>query len=63
MSEETKIETPKDKSLFHKKSAAGKGDSPRNVSKAYWDNYDEINWEDKKVKIKVKIDKNTTGEL
>ena len=42
MSEETKISVPKEKPLFHNKSDAGKGDSPRNISKKYWDNYDKI---------------------
>lgn len=42
MADEKKIETPKEKSLFKDKSAAGKGDKPRNVSRAYWKNFDEI---------------------
>jgi len=63
MSEETKIETPKEKPFYHNKSAAGKGDRPRSVSQKYRDNYDEIDWSDKKLKIKVKIDENTIGEL
>jgi hypothetical protein len=57
------VETPKDKSIYHNKSSAGKGDSPRNVSQAFWDNYDEIDWSDKEFKIIVKINENTTGEL
>lgn len=63
MSDETKIETPKEKSFYHKKSAAGKGDVPRNISQQYRDNYDEIDWSDKELKIKVRIDENTIGEL
>lgn len=42
MADETKIETPKEKPFFKDKSAAGKGDRPRNVSRDYWDNWDEI---------------------
>jgi hypothetical protein len=63
MSEETKIETTKEKPVFHSKSAAGKGDSPRNISKKFRDNYDKINWTEKKLKITMKVDKNTTIEL
>jgi hypothetical protein len=65
MSEETKIETPKEKPLFHNKSAAGKGDSPRNVSKQFRDNWDEIDWkkDGRPIKFIVKLDKNTTAEL
>lgn len=65
MSEETKIEAPKEKRLFHNKSAAGKGDSPRNISQQYRDNYDEIDWKKDGLpfKITVRIDKNTVGEL
>lgn len=53
MSEENKV-SPKvdkpeishisDKSMFNNKSDAGKGDSPRNISRKFWDNYDQINW-------------------
>jgi hypothetical protein len=42
MDKETKIDVPKDKSLFKGKSDAGKGDRPRNVSRQYWDNWDDI---------------------
>jgi hypothetical protein len=43
MSDEVKKETPKEeKSFFTKKSEAGKGDVPRNISKKYRDNYDSI---------------------
>jgi len=38
----------KSKSIFSDKSPAGKGDKPRNISKKYWDNYDEIKWNSKK---------------
>lgn len=63
--EEKKIETPKEKPFFKDKSAAGKGDRPRNVSRAFWDNWEEIDWkkDGKPFKITVKIDENTTGEL
>lgn len=33
---DNKTETPKPKS------SAGKGDKPRNISKKFWDNYEEI---------------------
>jgi hypothetical protein len=33
-----------EKSNFTNKSEAGKGDRPRNISKKFWDNYDEIDW-------------------
>jgi hypothetical protein len=42
MGNETKIETSKEKSLFKNKSAAGKGDRPRNISRGYWENFDDI---------------------
>lgn len=42
MSENDKVSSAGDKSMFKHKSAAGKGDAPRNISKAYWDNYDQI---------------------
>jgi hypothetical protein len=35
-------------SIFTSKSDAGKGDKPRNISKTYWDNYDQIDWNKKK---------------
>jgi hypothetical protein len=35
-------------SIFKQKSDAGKGDKPRNISKKYYDNYDQINWNKKK---------------
>jgi hypothetical protein len=35
-------------SIFKSKSDAGKGDKPRNISKKYYDNYDQINWNKKK---------------
>lgn len=41
MANETKLA---DKSLFKSKSDAGKGDKPRNVSRQFWDNWDEIDW-------------------
>lgn len=34
-------------SIFKSKSDAGKGDKPRNISKKYYDNYDQINWSKK----------------
>jgi hypothetical protein len=37
----------KKESIFKSKSEAGKGDKPRNISKKYWDNYDQINWSKK----------------
>ena len=65
MSNETKIETPKEKPFYHKKSAAGKGDVPRNVSQQYRDNYDEIDWkkDGRPLKFIVRLDENTTAEL
>lgn len=42
MNNESQVEVPKDKSLFKSKSAAGKGDRPRNVSRSYWNNWDQI---------------------
>jgi hypothetical protein len=42
MSDDVKIETPKEKPAFTRKSDAGKGDAPRNVSKRFRDNWDEI---------------------
>lgn len=36
------VKAMKDKSLFTKKSAAGKGDVPRNISRKFWDNWDKI---------------------
>jgi hypothetical protein len=50
MSDDVKVETPKEKPLFHNKSAAGKGDSPRNISNKFFKNYDLINWGHKKKK-------------
>jgi len=35
-------------SIFKSKSDAGKGDKPRNISKKYYDNYDQINWDKRK---------------
>jgi hypothetical protein len=35
-------------SIFKSKSDAGKGDKPRNTSKKYYDNYNQINWDKKK---------------
>jgi hypothetical protein len=46
-----------DKSLFKNKSAAGKGDSPRNISKKFWDNWDEIEWDSGSSNNKKKSDK------
>lgn len=40
--ESNKIETSRDKLLFKSKSDAGKGDKPRNISRQYWDNWEEI---------------------
>lgn len=34
-----------------KNNQAGKGDSPRNISKKFWDNYDEISWPSKAKKL------------
>ena len=42
MANENKIDIPKDKSLFKGKSDAGKGDKPRNISRNYWNNWDDI---------------------
>jgi hypothetical protein len=42
MANESKAEVSADKSLFKSKSAAGKGDKPRNISRDYWNNFDEI---------------------
>ncbi len=39
-----------DKSVFNKKSDAGKGDSPRNISKKFFENFDKIKWDSKKKK-------------
>jgi hypothetical protein len=41
-------------SIFKSKSDAGKGDKPRNISKKYYDNYDQINWDKKKNDNKAK---------
>jgi len=41
-------------SIFKSKSDAGKGDKPRNISKKYYDNYDQINWDKKKNDNKTK---------
>lgn len=37
----------KKESIFTSKSEAGKGDKPRNISRKYWDNYDQIDWSKK----------------
>jgi len=37
----------KKESIFKSKSDAGKGDKPRNISKKYYDNFDQINWNKK----------------
>lgn len=42
MGNETKVDVPKDKPIFKSKSDAGKGDKPRNISRDYWKNFDEI---------------------
>lgn len=42
MGDDVKITPTKEKSTFTKKSEAGKGDSPRNISKKYFENWDEI---------------------
>jgi hypothetical protein len=34
----------KNKTIFKSKSEAGKGDRPRNISKNYYNNFDEIDW-------------------
>jgi len=55
-----------DKSIFTKKSSAGKGDSPRSISRQFWDNYQLIDWSKdgkKDFKVTIKINKNTIGEL
>lgn len=44
----------KKESIFKSKSDAGKGDKPRNISKKYYDNYDQINWSKKKNESEVK---------
>jgi hypothetical protein len=41
-------------SIYTNKSPAGKGDKPRSISKKYWDNFDQINWGDKKEKTNTK---------
>ena len=41
-------------SIFKSKSDAGKGDKPRNISKKYYDNYDQIDWSKKKNESEVK---------
>jgi hypothetical protein len=41
-------------SIFKSKSDAGKGDKPRNISKKYYDNYDQINWDKRKNDNKTK---------
>jgi hypothetical protein len=41
-------------SIFKSKSDAGKGDKPRNISKKYYDNYDQIDWNKKKNDNKAK---------
>jgi len=38
------ISSISDKATFTKKSAAGKGDVPRNISQKFRDNYEQINW-------------------
>ena len=60
---DNKITSSKEKPLFTKKSDAGKGDMPRSVSQEFYNNWDLINWGEKKLEIKVKIDENTTGIL
>ena len=40
-------------SIFTSKSDAGKGDKPRNISKKYWDNYDQIDWKKKKKDVET----------
>lgn len=42
MNRQSNIETTKEKSLYTRKSAAGKGDSPRNISRKFWENWDNI---------------------
>ena len=42
----------KNDSIYTSKSQAGKGDQPRSVGKKYWNNFDEIDWKDKKKKKK-----------
>ena len=65
MSDDVKIQPPAEKHTFTRKSDAGKGDVPRNISRKFWDNYDEIDWKKDggKSKVRVRIDKNTVGEL
>ena len=41
-------------SIFKSKSDAGKGDKPRNISKKYYDNYEQIKWNKKKDDNKAK---------
>jgi hypothetical protein len=48
MSDDVKIQPSKDKSSFTRKSSAGKGDSPRNISRQFWNNWEEIDWGHKK---------------
>ncbi len=52
-----------DKSLFTKKSKAGKGDVPRNISDKFRKNYDSIDWGRNRAKFQIRIDKNTTAEF
>lgn len=40
------MEKSKD-SIFKSKSDAGKGDKPRNTSKKFYENYDQIKWKSK----------------
>lgn len=49
---EIKLIMKKNDSIFSSKSQAGKGDKPRSIGKKYWDNFDQINWKDKKDKQK-----------
>lgn len=56
MSEETKIETPKEKPFYHDKSSAGKGDRPRSISQRFRDNWDLIDWHKNEGKIVVRIE-------
>ena len=42
MSDDVKISTPTEKPAFTRKSDAGKGDAPRNVSEKFRKNFDEI---------------------
>jgi hypothetical protein len=43
----------KKESIFTSKSEAGKGDKPRNISRQYWDNYDQIDWKKKKKDVET----------